>query len=373
MSDMPTMPAPETQSSHWLTRQNALVMLLIALTLVAFLLCFLILRPFLASLAWALALAVVAHPVHSWIKARVGNPNLAAGLAVVLITLILIVPAVFVVHQLLQEAVANFQFFQAPEETLREPLEASALGDTIRWLDDRLDMSGQVRRFFEFLAGSVIEILRQSVWTIVQFLVTLFTLFFLLRDRRQALEALRSLVPLSRAETDGVFHQVADTIHATVYGSVLMGILQGTLGGLMFWILGLPAPMLWGVVMAILATVPNLGSFVVWAPAAVALALQGDMGKATILALWGLIAIGLIDNLLYPFVVGQRMRMHSLPVFFAILGGLIVFGVAGMILGPVVFSVTHALVEIWRRRTANGRAAETGVPETVAAIQERSV
>jgi predicted PurR-regulated permease PerM len=149
-----------------------------------------------------------------------------------------------------------------------------------------------------------------------------------------------------------------------------MGAIQGTLGGLMFWWLGLPAPVLWGVVMAVLATVPNLGAFVVWAPAAVGLAFQEEWAKAGILTAWGLIAIGLIDNMLYPFMVGQRIHMHSLPVFFSILGGLYLFGAAGLILGPVVFALTHALLEIWRRRTAAGRAAENGTPPSPRALLE---
>jgi predicted PurR-regulated permease PerM len=115
------------------------------------------------------------------------------------------------------------------------------------------------------------------------------------------------------------------------------------------------------VVMGLLAIVPVLGAFVVWVPAAIFLALEGNWGKALLLTAWGGIVIALIDNLLYPILVGTKLRLHTVPVFIAIIGGLTVFGVAGVILGPLVFAVTLSLIDVWRRRTAHGRTAENGV------------
>jgi predicted PurR-regulated permease PerM len=129
----------------------------------------------------------------------------------------------------------------------------------------------------------------------------------------------------------------------------------------MFWLLGLPGALLWGAVMALLAIVPVLGAFVVWVPAALFLALEGSWGKALVLTGWGAGVVSLIDNLLYPILVGKRLRLHTLPVFIAIVGGILLFGSAGLILGPATLAVTVALVEVWRRRTAGGRVAETGV------------
>jgi predicted PurR-regulated permease PerM len=133
---------------------------------------------------------------------------------------------------------------------------------------------------------------------------------------------------------------------------------QGVLGGLMFWWLGLPAPLLWGVAMFLLSLVPVLGAPVVWIPAALFLGLTGSGWKALILAAWGTLVIGSIDNLLYPVLVGVRVRMHTLLVFFSVVGGLMLFGAAGLVLGPVAVVVTQALIEVWRQRTSGGRAAE---------------
>jgi predicted PurR-regulated permease PerM len=142
-----------------------------------------------------------------------------------------------------------------------------------------------------------------------------------------------------------------------VYGVITIGIIQGTLGGLAFWVLGLPSAVVWGVVMTLLSMVPMLGAFLVWVPAAIYLALTGQYVKAILLALWGTLVIGMIDNFLRPKLVGSRTRLHELLIFFSVLGGLKVFGVLGVVLGPVVLAVTLALIDVYR--TA-GRAGSLG-------------
>jgi predicted PurR-regulated permease PerM len=135
-----------------------------------------------------------------------------------------------------------------------------------------------------------------------------------------------------------------------VFGTVVAAMAQGTLGGAMFWLLGFSNPLFWGVVMALLAVVPLLGAFVVWVPAAAYLALTGDWGKAAILVAWGTVVVGGADNLLHPMLAGDRMRLHTVPTFFAIVGGIMLFGAAGLIIGPLVVTLTLTLLEIWRDR-----------------------
>jgi predicted PurR-regulated permease PerM len=359
-SDPPTA----NGDGDWLTRQHALALLLLAGTALAFFLCYRMIEPFLAAIAWALALAVVARPVHAWLLERTGKPSVAAGLAVLLVAAVLIVPACFVAHQILREVAVGADFVHTEVQTgrWREKVEqVPALAATLEWAETSIDINEEASRAFGAAAGGIRAFIGASIYTGLHLLLMLLVLFFLFRDHRPALHALRSLVPLSNKETDEVVKRVADTIHATIYGTLVMAVIQGTLGGLIFWFLGLPAPILWGAVMGLLAIVPYLGAFVIWAPAAAYLALQGDWGKATILTVWGAVVIALIDNILYPILVGGRLRMHTLPVFFAMFGGLYVFGSSGIVLGPVVLAITLALVDIWRRRTAGGATAETGV------------
>jgi predicted PurR-regulated permease PerM len=153
-----------------------------------------------------------------------------------------------------------------------------------------------------------------------------------------------------------LYKRVGDTVHATVYGTFAIAAVQGLLGGLMFWWLGLPAPLLWGLVMGLLAIVPMLGAFVVWGPAALFLALEGNWGSALTLVLWGMLVIGTIDNLLRPIFVGNRLKLHTMLTFLSVVGGLLLFGPAGLILGPVVLTITISLLEIWFNRNSDEAA-----------------
>lgn len=147
-------------------------------------------------------------------------------------------------------------------------------------------------------------------------------------------------------------------MHATIDGTLAVAAVQGTLGGLMFWQLGLPSPLLWGIVIGALAVVPVLGAFVVWIPAAIFLALEGGWGKALVLIGWGGVVVGGIDNLLYPILVGNRLKMHTVLAFISVVGGLIVFGPSGLILGPVAVTITMWLLEIWRSRNADANPSD---------------
>lgn len=160
-------------------------------------------------------------------------------------------------------------------------------------------------------------------------------------------------LPLSESEFARVADRVVDTIFATVLGTAAVAALQGGLGGAMFWWLGLPAPVLWGVLMGLLAVVPFLGAFVIWAPTAAFLALSGNYSSAIILAVWGTIVVGLVDNIVYPMLVGNKLKMHTVPSFIAVVGGLMLLGAPGVVLGPLIVAVSLTLIEIWRQRAAD--------------------
>jgi predicted PurR-regulated permease PerM len=149
-----------------------------------------------------------------------------------------------------------------------------------------------------------------------------------------------------------------EVIDASVYGVITVAVIQGALGGLAFWALGLPSAIIWGVVMVFLSMVPMLGAFLVWVPAAIYLALTGQYVKAVILVLWGTLVIGMIDNFLRPKLVGGRTRLHELLIFFAVLGGLNVFGVLGVVLGPVVLAITLSLIDVYKAAGRSTRGSD---------------
>ena len=367
MKDLEANRFRQQAEDGWWSRERVLVLALFIATALAFYLCYLLAYPFLPALAWALTLAVVAHPLHDWIARRIFRPNLAAVLAVLLVATTVVAPGLFVTQRLVRESMKVVETIETEAVSgrwqaiiQRNPQLAPILKRIEAQMDLRNAVEGAANlvteRFSSFVGG--------SVWFVGELLITFFFLFYFLRDRRLALNALKSIIPLSDAENEQVFQRVAETIYATVYGTLAVALVQGFLGGLVFWWLGIATPFLWGVVMALLAVVPMLGAFVVWLPVAGFLALEGSWGKALFLIAWGGIVIALIDNLLYPVLVGKRLRLHTLPVFVAMLGGLVVFGASGIILGPVVLAITAALIEVWRRRTAGGRAAEGGIKES---------
>jgi predicted PurR-regulated permease PerM len=226
--------------------------------------------------------------------------------------------------------------------------EHPSLAPVGHWVERQIDLPGLINNATAWLTGTAASFVQGSMLQLIGLVLTFYIFFYFLRDRNSLLESIRSL---------------SNTVHATLYGTFAVAVVQGALGGLMFWWLGLPAPLLWGIVMALLAVVPVLGAFIIWIPAAIFMVLQGSGGKALVLTLWGTIVVGGIDNLLYPMLVGKQLKMHTVLAFVSLVGGLIVFGPSGLILGPIIFTVTRLLLEIWRRQNTTAATDQAGNTE----------
>lgn len=333
---------------------NGLV--LTALTLIGLYLCYRLALPFLPALVWALTLAVVFAPFQRHLEHRIGNRNTATAVSVLVIAVIVVLPTTFVVNQLLTEVAKGAEFIRkhATSGDLRTSLEGQPLLAPFgRWIEHQVDLPETFGRAATWLTNTAAAIVRGSVTQLMGILLTFYFLFYFLRDRHSALASLRTLFPLLPSEMDRMFARVIDTIHATVYGTLIVAAIQGTLSGLMFWILGLPAPLLWGIIMGLLAIIPVLGAFIIWIPAAIWLASQGHWGKALLLTAWGGIVVAGIDNLIYPILVGNRLQQHTILAFISLVGGLVIFGSSGLILGPLAVTFTILLLEIRREHASN--------------------
>lgn len=362
------MSSPE-DPGDWSSPAHIHSLVLMAVTLVALYLCYRMALPFLPALAWALALAMLLVPVQRWLEPKLRSAGLAAGLLVLLTGVGVLFPAMLVADRLVDEVARGGGAITGMLESGQWRRNVSAyplLAPAADWVEAQFDLPETANAMTAWLTGIVASLARESLLQVIGMVLTLYLLFYFLRDRRSILASIAALSPLSRADTQRLFGDVDDTVHATVYGTLVVAMVQGTLGGLMFWWLGLPAPLLWGVLMGVLAIVPVLGAFIVWIPAALFLLLDGSGGKALLLTLWGAIVVGGIDNLLYPMLVGRRLKMHTVLAFVSIVGGLAVFGSAGLILGPVIFAITRLLLEIWNRRgerlAASGHATESVPP-----------
>ena len=360
-SSLPVTPAPEAPGAT--SPRPGLALL--ALTAGALVLCFLIARPFVGSLAWALALAVVGWPMHRRIAARIPWPTAAAALSVTVMAIMIIVPTVLIIPGVLDEALGGYRMIRTRIESgawnealARHPW----IGPTWESLRQRLDLGDVLQQAGALLTSLGSLAVRLSFIGAVEIALTVFFLFYFLRDQAALLSGLRSLLPLAPAEAQHILGAAHGTILATVYGKVLVGIVQGVLGGLMFWWLDLPAAWFWAIVMGALSIIPLLGPPLVWVPAALLLLIEGSWGQAALLLGWGAAVVGLADNVLYPVVVGRHLRLHTVPLLVALIGGLVVFGAVGFFLGPVVLAVTLAILDVWRERAEGAASRLTSSP-----------
>src|SRR5690606_38803897 len=172
-----------------------------------------------------------------------------------------------------------------------------------------------------------------------------FTMYYLFRDGQKLYVALSAALPLRGRTMNAIFQRIREVIGASVYGVFVIAVIQGSLGGLAFWFIGLPSAVVWSLVMTFLSLIPLAGAFVVWVPVAIYLAVIGSWGAAIGLTLWGALVIGLVDNFLRPKLVGEKAKLHELFIFFSVLGGLQVFGILGLFLGPVILAITLALFD----------------------------
>ena len=334
-----------------------LITLLIVLA-IALYLCWQMVQPFVNVILWATVLAVVFYPLHQRIRARVGSPAGAAILSTLLVVVLILLPASFITVAVVRELAGAADNLQAGVQKMSNASTIPGLGWVIersrgyvtidpveaqKFVADRLQVWGAA------LAASTLVVVGGAVGAVVQMVLVVFTLFYMFRDGENIRQSVYEILPLRRIQMHDISVRTKDVIAATIYGVLVISAIQGTLGFLIFWILGLPSPLLWGVVMFFLSMIPMAGAFLVWVPAAIYLALIGAYVKALILVVWGLVVIGSIDNFLSPRLVGRRARLHELLIFFSVLGGLEVFGILGLVLGPVVVAITLALIEMVRQ------------------------
>jgi predicted PurR-regulated permease PerM len=343
---------------------------------IALYLCWLMLQPFLKVLAWAAVLVIVFYPVHRRLLARTKRSGTSALLSCLLVIITILLPATFIAIALYRELTPFAQNLQANISSLLDP-NSPITGRFLGWLGQYVDV--EQLRAQEFIAerlkgmggaiaGRTLDFVGGVVGVVVQIFFAIFTMYYLFRDGPRIVNALPDVLPLERAQSERIFQRTREVISASVYGVLVIASIQGALGGLAFWILGLPSPLIWAVVMTLLSMIPMAGAFIVWVPAAIFLAVSGFWVKAIVLTAWGTLVIGTVDNFLRPKLVGEKTKLHELFIFFSVLGGLRVFGVLGIVLGPVVLAITLALLDVFRQvvKTDEATPQDPSLAENVA-------
>ncbi len=337
--------------------EKSFLLLVIAVT-VAFLW---ILWPFSGAILWGTVLAIVFQPLYRRIlQALRQRRNLAALLTLAIIVFIVVLPVIGVAAALLRQAVATYQRIEIGEFRCRHSSSAKfprrCRSGRVSLLNyfDLTDFAAIQERFSavlsqagQFIAAQALTIGQNTLGLIISFFVMLYLLFFLLRDGEDLARSIRDAVPLHAAQQHALFRRFTTVIRATVKGSIVVAIVQGALGGLIFWLLGIQGSLLWGAVMAVLSLLPAVGAGLVWLPVAVYLLATGAIWQGVVLIAFGALVISMVDNVLRPILVGGQTKIPDYLVLIATLGGITIFGVNGLVIGPVIAAMFLAAWDLF--------------------------
>lgn len=308
-----------------------------------------ILLPLYGAVFWGTILAIIFQPVQHYFELRLtGRRGWAAAITLLIIVVLVILPVSLLAGALVKEGADIYQrlntgsldFGRYLEQVVnalpafaREALERLGLTD-LAGVQERISkfaMSGS-----QFLATKAFSIGQNTFQFLLGFVVMLYLVFFLLRDGREVAAAVRAGIPLGVGYKHHLLAKFTTVVKATVKGNILVAVVQGTLGGLIFWVLGLQGALLWGVLMAVLSLLPAVGAAVIWGPVAIYFLATGAIWQAAVLTAFGALVIGLADNILRPILVGKDTKLPDYVVLISTLGGLGLFGINGFVIGPLI-------------------------------------
>ena len=319
-----------------------------------------ILWPYSGAVLWATVLAIVFAPLYRRLSIGMRRKRTLAALTTLMIILmIVILPLTLITSLLLQEAFSVYEKIQSGELNFGlyfKQVFAALPG----WVTDLLDhfgltnlgvmqerLSSSLMRGTQFIAAQALNIGQNTFNFIVNLCIVLYLLFFLLRDGDALSKRIRDAIPLRAEQKRDLFSKFIAVIRATVKGNIVVAIIQGVLGGVMFWFLGVRAAVLWGVLMTVLSLLPAVGAALIWLPVAIYFLVIGAIWQGVLLIAYGVLVIGLVDNVLRPVLVGKDTKMPDYVVLISTLGGIAIFGVNGFVIGPVIAAMFMAAWDIF--------------------------
>lgn len=308
-----------------------------------------VLWEYVGAIFWGVVLVIVFAPMHRRILVRMPrSPNLATLLTLLLCLVVVILPLVLIGISLVRETAAIYervssgnlssanylqQIFDALPPWITPWLDRLHLGSLSELQEKLTEVAVQTSKL---AATRAVGLGQNTLGFVVSFGVMLYLMYFLLRDGKLLMQRVREAMPLEPEHKRELASKFTTVIRATVKGNLAVAAAQGALGGLIFWILGIQATVLWAVVMAFLSLLPAVGAGLVWGPVAIYFLATGDTAKGVVLAAYGFLVIGLVDNVLRPLLVGKDTKMPDYIVLISTLGGMAVFGLTGFVLGPAI-------------------------------------
>ncbi len=323
-----------------------------------------IFHPFLTPIAWAIVFCVIFYPVYAFTLRFIKWKAVASLLTLILILVVIIGPFSYISYALVSELSDFVGRMDTDVKSLTALMSDERIVNIFRKIQPYTGLEAPSEEVIvenaRRLGKKVIEGLSAGFTNVLSvalnFIFMAFTIFFLLKDGPGFMLKIRDYMPFSEQHRDRLTNQMKDMIVSTIYGGVVVAITQGILGGLAFTILGIGSPIFWGTAMSLFSFVPMLGTGIVWLPASLILLFEGAYAKGVALILIGIFVISMVDNVLKPLIIGGRTKMPTVIIFFTVLGGIKLFGLLGLVMGPLVFALFLSVFEIFR--TIEGEAGQ---------------
>jgi len=334
-----------------------LFMIVIIVSILAYL-SYLVIIPFIKAIAWAIVMTVVFYPLYVYIRKYVPWKSAASGITLFVAVILIVGPFSYLIVNLTTELRSFLEYLNTHgigkmDDWLNTP--------KILWIQEKIrdilnlqdfNISNLISTNLSRLGKAVLANVKTGVANIVSilinFLFMIFAMFFMLKDGPDFMGKIRDYMPFSEEHKDRLASQMKDMVISTIYGGVVVALTQGLLGGTTFFLLGLGSPVLLGTAMAFMSFIPGLGAVSVWGPVLVYFLLKKLYLKAVIMFIVGAFVISMVDNILKPIIISGRTRMPTLIIFFSVIGGLKVFGLIGLVLGPLVIAMFISVLEIFR-------------------------
>ena len=348
-------PTPQANASTE-AKNKALAYLLVAVTAALIY----VLLPFYTAILWGIIIALLFAPLYRWLLPRVRQrPNVAAVISLLLAFVMVVLPTLLVATSLAVESSRIYEQLQSgelkPTQYLRDVF--NTLPNGVTTVLDRFGLvsfntlqrrlTAALTQGTQYFATQTFAVGQNTFEFVASVFITFYLAFFLIRDGNAIVRVVQRALPIAPAQKQALLTLFTTVIRATVKGNLLVAAIQGALGGLAFWALGISGALLWAVLMMFLSLLPALGAALVWGPLALYLLLTGAVWKGVLLGAYGVLVIGLVDNLLRPILVGKDTRMPDYVVMVSTLGGMAVFGVNGFVLGPVIAAMFIAVWQIY--------------------------
>jgi len=309
-----------------------------------FLLALYLMKSYIIILIYSAILSYIFYPVYKLIKNIVKSKNIAAILTTFLIIIIIIIPIIFVANALINESVQFFKKVKGIDLGQFDEKLSNYFNQEIEIDEYARDL---LNKFALSTAKTTSDFIVSLPKKILEFFVMLFTMFYIFKDGKEFFIRIREHIPLKEAHRKNIARKFSNVIYACLYGIVVTAFIQGALGAVGLWIFGVSNPILWGMVMVILSMLPFIGAWLIWLPASLYKIFSGDLFNGFGLLVYGLLIVSTLDNIIRPKIIGTKGKVHPVLVLIGVLGGLEIFGLLGILIGPLILSILEVFLEIY--------------------------